>query len=204
MIAPYGGSAAAPMIGQLEEQMPFSFERTPFEGLVIVRIKCFADSRGSFCELFKGCDFKEAGIAASFCQDNLSRSRRGVVRGMHYQARPHAQAKLVCCLQGRILDAATDLRQGSPTFLKTFMAELSPENGRALFIPAGFAHGFAALEESLVLYKAAGAYCPQAERGFRYDDPRAGIPWNLPFEPILSEKDAARGAIDLSLVAKEA
>lgn len=184
--------------------MPFSFEKTPFEGLVVVGLKRFPDSRGSFCELFKERDFKEAGITASFCQDNLSRSSRGVVRGMHYQARPHAQAKLVCCLEGRILDAATDLRIGSPTFLKTFMAELSPENAKALFIPEGFAHGFAALEDSLVLYKAEGAYCPQAERGFRYDDPKAAIPWDLPFEPILSQKDAARGALDLNLIAKEA
>ncbi len=184
--------------------MPFLFEKTPFEGLVVVRQKRFSDLRGSFCEIFKEEDFRKAGIAAAFCQDNLSRSRRGVVRGMHYQARPHAQSKLVCCLEGRILDAATDLRKGSPTFLRTFMIELSPDNGEALFIPGGFAHGFAALEDSVVLYKASGGYWPQAERGFRYDDQVAAIPWDLPFEPILSEKDAARGPLDLNLAEKEA
>lgn len=184
--------------------MPFEFIKTPFDGLFAVKSKVFPDRRGSFCEIFKQDDFKEAGISAAFCQDNLSRSRRGVLRGMHWQARPHAQAKLVCCLEGRILDAATDIRPSSKTFLKTFMIELGSDAQTAVFIPEGFAHGFAALEDSTVLYKASDGYFPQSERGFRYDDPVAAIPWNLPFRPLLSDKDEARGGLDLRQIEEEA
>lgn len=176
--------------------MPFEFEKTPFEGIVAIRIKSFEDNRGSFAELYKKSDFYKAGINSDFTQENISISCSKTLRGMHWQAYPHSQAKLVYCLSGNILDVVTDLRPTSKTFLKTFMIKLSPCEGfNALYIPEGFAHGFAAFTQSAVLYRTTGEYCPQAERGFRYDDPLIAIPWDLPFTPILSKKDNERKAL---------
>jgi dTDP-4-dehydrorhamnose 3,5-epimerase len=127
-----------------------------------------------------------------FCQDNFSMSRpAGVIRGLHFQAPPHAQAKLVRCVRGRIWDVAVDIRQGSPTFGQWVGAELDPESGRQLYVPAGFAHGFITLEpETEVEYKASAFYAPECEGGIIWNDPDLALPWPLPAGgAILSDKD---------------
>ena len=130
------------------------------------------------------------GIEVEFNQDNHSKSSKGVLRGLHYQASPYGQAKIVRCGRGRIYDVAVDIRPDSETFGQYVKAELSEENKHMLYIPVGFAHGFVALSEEVeLLYKASGEYNPQADRGVLWNDPDINIDWNIDFEPILSDKD---------------
>lgn len=158
----------------------------------------FADSRGWFCETFNARRLAALGLAVDFVQDNESWSaRRGTVRGLHLQAPPHAQAKLVRAVRGRIYDVAVDVRRGSPTYGRFVGAELSAENGRQLFVPVGFAHGFCTLDDDvLVAYKVSGFYDRASEGGIRFDDAEIGIPWPLPEEgACVSDKDALLPAL---------
>lgn len=170
--------------------MPFEFERQKIEDVILVKPKVFGDNRGFFMEAYKKSEFLENGITVEFNQDNHSKSTKGVLRGLHYQKSPYAQAKLVRCSKGRIYDVAVDIRPESKTFGQYVKVELSEENKQMLFIPEGFAHGFVVLsEEAELLYKASGEYAPQADRGIRWNDETIGINWEIDFEPILSEKD---------------
>lgn len=171
--------------------MPFDFEPAPLAGLVVVRPTVFSDSRGSFLESFKKSDFAAAGIVDEFLQDNQSVSRRGTLRGLHFQRPPHAQAKLVRVVRGAVWDVGVDLRGGSPTYLTWFGLELSSANALMLYIPAGFAHGFVALEDDTVFaYKCSAEYDRRSEGGIRWDDPDIGISW--PIEQIeVSDRDAS-------------
>lgn len=165
---------------------------TDIEGVVIIEPEVFGDSRGYFMESFSQRAFDREVAPVRFVQDNRSYSRYGVVRGLHYQKEPYSQSKLVSCVVGRVLDVAVDIREGSPTYGKYVALELSAENRRQLFIPKGFAHGFAVLsEEALFEYKCDEFYHPEAECGIAWDDPTIGIDWRLPKEDIiLSPKDA--------------
>jgi dTDP-4-dehydrorhamnose 3,5-epimerase len=153
----------------------------------------FEDERGWFVESYHRAKWARAGVADDFPQDNQSLSRAiGTVRGLHFQAPPHAQAKLIRCTRGRIWDVAVDIRRGSPTYGQWRAAELSAENGHQLYIPTGFAHGFMTIEpDSEVAYKASALYAPGSEGGLRWDDPALAIDWPLPpADATLSEKDA--------------
>jgi dTDP-4-dehydrorhamnose 3,5-epimerase len=169
--------------------MPFT--ATDIQGLMVFEPKLFEDSRGYFFESFNKEVFVAAGIDADFVQDNQSQSSYGVIRGLHYQLNPFAQAKLVRVLSGSILDVAVDIRKGSPTFGKSFSLELSAENKKQLFIPAGFAHGFSVLSEKAeVMYKCDRFYDKASEGGIRFDDPDVQIDWMIPTDKaIISEKD---------------
>ena len=170
--------------------MPFEFKPQEIKDVILVEPKVFGDARGFFMETYKKSDFIANGIDVEFNQDNHSKSTKGVLRGLHFQKAPHAQAKLVRCSKGRIYDVAVDIRKGSPTFGKYVKVELSEENKRMLFIPAGFAHGFVALSDEVeLLYKASGEYCPEADCGIIWNDSDINVDWNIDFEPILSEKD---------------
>lgn len=165
-------------------------EETALEGVCLIEPDVFADARGFFMETWHARRYREHGIAVDFVQDNLSHSRRGVLRGLHYQL-PTAQAKLVSVLAGEVFDVAVDLRAGSPTFGRYAAAVLSSENRRQFFVPVGFAHGFLVLSDTaLVHYKCSAVYDRPAERSLRWDDPDLGIAWP-DSAPVLSEKDAA-------------
>lgn len=165
--------------------------KTDIEGVVIIEPQLFGDSRGYFMESYSERDFARLVAPVRFVQDNESRSRYGVVRGLHYQREPYSQSKLVRCLEGRVLDVAVDIRPESPTYGKYVAVELSADNHRQLFIPKGFAHGFAVLsKEALFAYKCDEFYHPEADCGIAWDDPTLSIDWGLPKEDIiLSEKD---------------
>jgi dTDP-4-dehydrorhamnose 3,5-epimerase len=160
-------------------------------GVYLIEPRVFTDDRGSFQELFHQGRFAEAGVEISFVQDNLSTSRRDVLRGLHYQlAQP--QAKLIRALQGEIFDVAVDLRRSSPAFGEWEGFRLSGSNRQAVYIPAGFAHGFYVLSESAdVLYKCSDLYAPEHERTLLWNDPDVGIEWPLTGAPVLSPKDQA-------------
>jgi dTDP-4-dehydrorhamnose 3,5-epimerase len=164
---------------------------TDIEGVVIIEPEVFGDSRGYFMESFSERDFHKHVAPVKFVQDNESRSCYGVVRGLHYQREPYAQSKLVRCVVGRVLDVAVDIREESPTYGKHVAVELSAENHRQLFIPKGFAHGFAVLsQEAIFAYKCDEFYHPEAEAGIAWNDSTIGIDWRLPKENIiLSDKD---------------
>ena len=161
------------------------------EGLKIVDPDVFGDARGWFCEQYNAARYKAAGITADFVQDNESFSCKGVVRGLHWQAAPHTQAKLVRVIRGAVWDVVVDIRKGSPTFGKHFSVVLSGENRKQLFIPRGFAHGFIVLEDdTLFSYKCDNFYSAAADCGMRFDDPALGIEWpKVDVELRLSEKD---------------
>ncbi len=170
--------------------MPFEFKKLAIEDVILVTPKVFGDSRGFFMESYQKSTFFENGIKVEFNQDNHSKSTKGVLRGLHYQTKPKAQAKLVRCSKGKILDIAVDIRKDSKTFGKWVGEILSEENKNMLFIPEGFAHGFVVLsDEAELLYKASGEYSPENDRGIRWNDPDINIDWNINFEPLLSEKD---------------
>lgn len=154
----------------------------------------FADDRGWFCETWSAARLAAAGLDVAFVQDNHSMSaRKGTLRGLHYQAPPHAQDKLVRCTRGGILDVAVDIRRGSPTFGQWVGVELTPENGRQLLVPKGFLHGFVTLQpDTEVQYKCSDIYVPGADGGVRWDDPDIGIDWGLTGAPVLSAKDAVQ------------
>lgn len=165
------------------------FSPLELPGLLLVETQAFGDPRGFFMEAFRAKDFAEAGIPP-FVQDNLSRSSRGVLRGLHYQKHPAPIGKLVRCVRGSIFDVAVDIRKGSPTFGRWVSVELSDENKRMLWVPEGFAHGFYTLSDVAdVLYKVTGYWTPDVDRGIRWDDPRLGVRWP-DGEVQVSPKDA--------------
>lgn len=170
--------------------MPFEFERQKIKDVILVKPKVFGDNRGFFLESYKKSEFVKNGIDVDFNQDNHSKSTAHVLRGLHYQAKPYGQAKLVRCSRGRIYDVAVDIRSNSSTFAQYVKVELSEENKQMLYIPEGFAHGFVVLsDEAELLYKASGEYAPSADRGVLWSDKDINIDWEIDFEPILSEKD---------------
>lgn len=164
---------------------------TAIPEIKIIVPKVFGDARGYFFESWNAEKYLACGINCNWIQDNESKSVFGVLRGLHYQAAPYTQAKLVRVISGKVLDVAVDIRKGSPTFGKHVAIELSDENRYQLFIPRGFAHGFAVLSESAIFaYKCDNAYMPSHERGIAFDDPALGIDWQVNVkEYILSPKD---------------
>ena len=170
--------------------MPFVFERLKIEDLILVRPKVFGDNRGFFAECYKKSDFALNGINVDFVQDNHSKSSKGVLRGLHYQQSPYAQAKLIKCIKGQIYDVAVDIRPDSKSFGKYVKVELSEDNKCMLYIPEGFAHGFVVLsDEAELIYKTSAEYAPEYDNGIRWDDKNLNIDWGIDFEPVLSEKD---------------
>ena len=165
--------------------------RTEIEDVVIIEPRLFRDERGYFFESWSERDFNEKVRKVRFVQDNESRSSYGVLRGLHFQKPPYAQSKLVRVLSGAVLDVAVDIRRGSPTFGQHVAVELSGENHRQLFIPRGFAHGFAVLTDDVVFqYKCDSFYAPQSEGALAWDDPDLGIDWRIPAgRVVLSGKD---------------
>lgn len=168
-----------------------NFIRQKIEGVWIIEPKRFGDARGYFSETFKLEEFAKVIGDVKFIQDNESFSSRGVLRGLHFQKGEYSQAKLVRVSQGAVLDVAVDLRKNSPTFGQHVAVELSHENGRQLFIPRGFAHGFVVLSDvAQFQYKVDNVYAPQSEATLRFDDPALGIDWRIPAnEMLLSDKD---------------
>ena len=170
--------------------MPFEFIKQEIEDVILVKPKVFGDNRGFFMESYKKSEFFANGIDVEFNQDNHSKSSARVLRGLHYQAKPYGQAKLVRCSKGRIYDVAVDIRPDSKTFGQYVKVELSEKNKQMLFIPEGCAHGFVVLSnEAELLYKVTGEYNLQADRGVLWNDKDINIDWEIDFEPILSEKD---------------
>lgn len=167
------------------------FRETPLLGAFVIEAQQFVDERGSFYRSFCKAEFVAAGLAGSFPQSNVSLNKsKGTLRGMHFQAPPHGEVKLVRCLKGAILDMIVDLRPNSDTYLQSYCVELSDENQQALYIPADFAHGFQTLcDDTTVYYHMGSMFVPGAGRGFRWNDPLFNLRWPLPVTSI-SEKDA--------------
>lgn len=167
--------------------------RTVLPDVIRILPSRFGDHRGFFSETYSQLAYANLGIEAVFVQDNHSLSAAvGTVRGLHFQVPPHAQAKLVRCGRGAIFDVAVDIRRGSPTYGRWAGFTLSAENGAQLYIPVGFAHGFATLEpDSEIIYKCSDYYAPETEGALRWDDSDIGIAWPLTAAPVLSEKDAS-------------
>ena len=168
------------------------FIRTHIQDVIIIEPKVHGDSRGYFVETFRQDKLEEfLGYQINFCQDNESKSSKGVLRGLHYQLPPHAQTKLVRVIAGRVLDVAVDIRKNSPTFGKYVAVELSGENKKQLLIPRGFAHGFVVLEDDTVFaYKVDNYYSPECDRGIAFDDKNLNIDWILNHDELnLSAKD---------------
>ena len=166
--------------------------KTEIEGVLIIEPKVFGDDRGYFFESFNAKEFAEkTGMDINFVQDNESKSRYGVLRGLHFQLPPYTQSKLVRCVKGKVLDVAVDIRKGSPTYGKYAMCELTEENHRQFFVPKGMAHGFVVLsEEAVFQYKCDEFYHPEAEGAIAWNDPEIGIEWPVKVEEVLlSEKD---------------
>lgn len=164
--------------------------QTEIDGVFEIEPKVFGDNRGWFYESYSKEEFSRLGIEADFVQDNRSFSeKKGTLRGLHCQTEPKAQAKLVSCTRGAILDVAVDIRRGSPTFMKWISVELTAENKKMLFIPKGCLHGFVALTDNVELsYKVDDFYSPENDRSIRFDDPEIGVEWGVD-APVLSEKD---------------
>ena len=178
----------------LPKGTPMLVEKTPLAGVLVITPKRFGDHRGFFSESYNRALLAEHGVAIEFVQDNHSlSSTSGTVRGLHFQAPPRAQDKLVRCGRGALFDVAVDIRRSSPTYGQWFGTELSFENGRQLLVPAGFAHGFVTLQpDTEIIYKCSDTYAPETEGALIWNDPDIGIEWPITdFEPILSEKDAA-------------
>jgi dTDP-4-dehydrorhamnose 3,5-epimerase len=174
--------------------MPYKVMQAPLEGVLVLEPKVFGDARGFFFESFNARDFEQAtGLKETFVQDNHSKSAKGVLRGLHYQAQ-NAQGKLVRVTQGSVFDVAVDIRKGSPTFGQWFGLELSAENKKQVWIPAGLAHGFLVTSESAeFLYKTTDYYSPEFERSILWNDTAIGIDWPLHLidgDPLLAVKDA--------------
>ncbi|MDB2419659.1 dTDP-4-dehydrorhamnose 3,5-epimerase [Flavobacteriaceae bacterium] len=168
------------------------FVNTPIEGLVIIEPTVLEDDRGYFLESYNKKKFEKAIGYISFEQDNESKSSKGVLRGLHFQKPPFAQAKLVRCIEGKVLDVAVDIRDGSDTYGKHVSVELTAENKKQVFIPRGFAHGFLVLSESAIFaYKVDNSYAPTHDTGIRWDDPTLNIQWGVnESEVLVSEKDS--------------
>jgi dTDP-4-dehydrorhamnose 3,5-epimerase len=161
---------------------------TGIAGLLEIIPAVFPDNRGWFFEFYKQETFRKSGIGHSFTQENISFSKKGVIRGLHIQLAPFEQVKLVSVLSGKVMDVVVDLRKGSPTFGRVYSCMLESDNHNMLLIPEGFAHGFATLEDSIFIYKSSTVYHRESESGIIWSDPTLGIKW--PFDdPILSDKD---------------
>ncbi|MGD1993997.1 MAG: dTDP-4-dehydrorhamnose 3,5-epimerase [Anaerolineae bacterium] len=170
--------------------MPFEFQRLDIPDLILVRPRVFRDQRGFFLETYKHSDFAAHGIPEAFVQDNHSRSKRGVLRGLHYQKPPQAQGKLVRVIQGQVFDVAVDIRRGSPTYKQWIGVVLSGENAEMLYIPPGFAHGFCVLSEVAdFAYKVTAEYAPELDAGIRWNDPEISVEWPVG-DPVVSTRDA--------------
>lgn len=170
--------------------MPFEYEALKISGLILVKPRLFPDDRGYFFETYKKSEFRTAGIDENFVQDNYSTSYKSVIRGLHYQKEPKAQAKLVSATVGKIFDVAVDMRRGSPTYGEWVGVELSEENRHMLFIPSGCAHGFCVLSNRAeVSYKASEEYSPSHEAGVIWNDADLNVQWPIS-NPVLSGKDA--------------
>jgi dTDP-4-dehydrorhamnose 3,5-epimerase len=179
----------------------FTFHKTEIEGVYIIEPKVFGDDRGYFMETYKESDFIEAGLNYKFVQDNQSKSRKGVLRGLHYQLH-HPQAKLVRVISGEVFDVAVDLRKNSPTYGKWVGVILTAENKKMFMIPRGFAHGFVVLSETAeFVYKCDELYHPEDEGGIMWNDPEVGVVWPYEGEPLLSEKDKKHPSLKESKVA---
>ena len=177
-----------------------AFTKTEIEGVYIIEPKVFGDDRGYFMETYKESDFVAAGLDYKFVQDNQSKSRKGVLRGLHYQLH-YPQAKLVRVISGEVFDVAVDLRKESPTYGKWVGVILSAENKKMFMIPRGFAHGFVVLSETAeFVYKCDELYHPEDEGGIMWNDPEVGIVWPYKGEPLLSEKDKAHPSLKESKV----
>lgn len=169
--------------------MPFQFHPLAIPDVILVEPQRFGDSRGFFMETYQFEIFAANGITPRFVQDNHSRSARGVLRGLHYQKEPVAQGKLLKVVIGEIFDVAVDIRRGSPTFGQWVSEILSAENGRLLYVPPGFAHGFCVLSETAdLIYKTTNYYHPESEKGILWNDPQIGVAWPI-VEPLLSARD---------------
>ena len=174
-----------------------TFTATHLEGCYVIDVNPFTDERGLFARTYCKEEFQQIGFDKEFVQFNHSFNRyKGTIRGMHFQQTPYAETKLIRCIQGAVLDVAVDLRQGSPTFLQYFAAELTAENLKSILIPEGFAHGFQALEDdSALIYHHTQFYSATADNGVRYNDPALSIKWALPAKHV-SEKDQKYTLID--------
>ena len=168
--------------------------KTKLPGVLIIEPDVFGDHRGYFMETYSSEKYKQIGVDSTFVQDNMSYSaQKGTLRGLHFQNNPMAQAKLVSCSQGSVIDVAVDIRKNSPTYKQWVAVELSAENKKQLYIPRGFAHGFLTITDNVEFrYKVDNLYSKECDRGIRFDDPTINIDWNdllNGIEPILSEKD---------------
>ena len=171
--------------------MTFRFERTAIPDVVLIEPEVHLDGRGFFMEVYRHSSFANAGLSARFIQDNCSRSIKAVLRGLHYQRDPMAQAKLVRAVNGEVFDVAVDIRKGSPSYGRWVGTILSAENRRMLYVPEGFAHGFCTLSETAeVHYKVTREYSPEHDAGLLWNDPEIAIDWPIS-TPVLSEKDAS-------------
>ena len=176
--------------------MPFTFKKLEIPEVVLIEPKVFADNRGFFLENYKYSEFADFGIKDNFVQDNHSKSIKGVLRGLHYQKLPKAQAKLVRCISGEFFDVAVDVRKGSPTFGKWVGEILSAENKKMLYVPIGFAHGFCVLsDEAEISYKSSDEYSPENEGAITWNDPTINISWSTK-SPIVSEKDSQNKSLN--------
>lgn len=172
------------------------WRRLEIPELIVLEAESFPDARGFFMEIYKRSEFFRAGVAEDFVQDNYSHSGRNVLRGLHYQKAPKAQAKLVTVLRGEIFDVAVDLRRGSPTYARWTSVRLSAEKPEMLYVPVGFAHGFCVLsEEADVLYKVSEYYAPESACGIVWNDPALAVRWPVS-EPLVSANDAALPRFD--------
>jgi len=170
-------------------KMSFEFKKLEIRDVILIKPKIFEDERGFFMETYKKEDFERAGIKGEFVQDNYSKSKRGVLRGLHFQKEPYAQAKIVRCIRGEIYDVAVDLRRDSQTFGRYVGVNLSEENKYQLYVPKGFAHGFLVLSENAeVFYKVDNVYAPDYEGGLIWNDPEVNVKWPND-NPVLSQKD---------------
>jgi len=169
--------------------LPFLFKNLDIPEVILIEPKVFPDERGFFLESYKSSDFFNAGITENFVQDNHSKSKYGVLRGLHFQKNPKAQGKLVRCISGKIFDVAVDLRKNSPNYGKWVGEILSEENKKMLYIPKGFAHGFCVLSsDAEIIYKCTEEYFPEYDAGIMWNDKSIGIDWPIT-HPLISEKD---------------
>ena len=164
--------------------------QTPIQGLIEIVPRSFPDERGWFMEVFKQTTFEQFGFPTVFPQDNLSFSKKGVIRGLHFQIPPYGQAKVVSVLQGKVLDVAVDLRKGSSTFGQYYATVLDADRHNMLLIPEGFAHGFSVIEDAYFFYKCSSLYNPKSESGIVWNDPDLNIDWKND-DPLISGKDQA-------------
>ena len=169
--------------------MSFIFKKLSIPDVILVEPKIFSDERGFFMESFRNSIFKKNGIDIKFIQDNLSRSKKDILRGLHFQKNPKAQAKLITVIRGEIFDVVVDIRKNSPTYGKWISEILSECNHKSLYVPEGFAHGFCVLSDKTdVIYKVSEEYSPENESGIIWNDPKINISWPIK-NPIISDKD---------------